>query len=57
VPVVTDKRIPEKSVYEAPTLTVVGTLHELTLGGCKDFSGSDGYYLQIQAASITLGSC
>jgi hypothetical protein len=55
VPVVTDKRIPETPGYEAPTLKVVGTVHELTLSGCKNFSGSDGYFLQV--ASITLGSC
>jgi hypothetical protein len=55
VSVVIDKRIPETPGYEAPTLTVVGTVHELTLSGCKNFSGSDGFFLQI--ASVTLGSC
>ena len=53
--VVNDKRIQKTPAYEAPTLKVVGTVHELTLGGCKAFNGSDGFYLQI--ASVTLGSC
>lgn len=52
---VNDKRIQKTPAYEAPTLKVVGTVHELTLGGCKAFNGSDGFYLQI--ASVTLGSC
>jgi hypothetical protein len=55
VSVVNDKRIPDSPAYEAPTLKVVGAVHELTLGGCKDFTGSDGFYLQV--ASATLGSC
>lgn len=41
--------------YEPPTLKVVGTVHELTLDGCKSLSGSDGFYLL--NPSITLGSC
>lgn len=53
--VTNDKRIPETPAYEAPTLKVVGTVHELTLSSCKSFNGSDGFYLQ--APSITLGSC
>jgi hypothetical protein len=53
--VVTDKRIPETPRYEAPTLKVVGTVHELTLDGCKSLQGSDGFYLQ--TPSVTLGSC
>jgi hypothetical protein len=53
--VVTDKRILKTPAYEAPTLKVVGTVHELTLGGCKAFNGSDGFYLQSPA--VTLGSC
>ena len=52
---VSDKRIPETPAYEPPTLKVVGTVHDLTLGGCKAFNGSDGFYLQ--SPSVTLGSC
>lgn len=52
---VTDKRTQNSPGYEAPTLKVVGTVHELTLQGCKSFNGSDGFYLQ--SVSITLGSC
>ena len=55
VSVVNDTRTPKTPSYEPPTLKVVGTVHELTLDGCKTFSGSDGFYLQ--SPSITLGSC
>lgn len=53
--VVTDKRTQETPAYEAPTLKVVGSVHELTLQGCKSLHGSDGFYLQVP--SVTLGSC
>lgn len=53
--VVNDTRTLKTPSYEPPTLKVVGTVHELTLDGCKTFSGSDGFYLQ--SPSITLGSC
>jgi hypothetical protein len=51
----TDKRIHETPIYEPPSLKVVGTVHELTLGECKSMHGSDGFYLLQPAA--TLGSC
>ena len=30
-------------VYEPATLTVIGTVHELTLGCDKNFGGTDGF--------------
>jgi hypothetical protein len=30
-------------VYEPPTLTVIGTVHELTLGCDKAYGGTDGF--------------
>jgi hypothetical protein len=53
--VANEVRIPKTPSYEAPTLKVVGTVHELTLQGCKSLNGSDGFYLM--TPSITLGSC
>jgi hypothetical protein len=37
----------ERSAYEAPSIVVVGTLHELTLQD-KDFVGDDGLTFQGQ---------
>lgn len=34
----------DSNAYEAPSMTPIGTLHELTLQ-TKDFSGSDGISL------------
>lgn len=31
--------------YEAPRLEVLGSVHELTLGGGKTFGFSDGFWL------------
>ena len=31
------------TAYEAPSLTVLGTVHGLTLGGDKRFGGYDGF--------------
>jgi hypothetical protein len=34
----------EPQPYEAPTITVIGSVHELTLQGCdKRLNGSDGF--------------
>ena len=35
----TDEKLP----YEAPQVTVIGTVHELTLGCDKQLNGSDGF--------------
>jgi hypothetical protein len=53
--VANDIRISKTPSYEPPTLKVLGTVHELTLQGCKSLNGSDGFYLQ--TPTITLGSC
>lgn len=50
-----EKRTADTPTYEPPALKVVGSIHELTLSGCKDQSGSDGFYLLNPAN--TLGSC
>lgn len=55
VSVASDQRIQNSPSYETPTLKVVGTVHELTLQGCKSFTGSDGFFLQVP--NVTLGSC
>ena len=36
------------STYEAPEITEIGTLHELTLTIPKDFSGDDGFSINGQ---------
>jgi hypothetical protein len=41
----------ERRPYVAPSVTELGTLHELTLGNNKDYGGSDG--LTFQQAPIT----
>jgi hypothetical protein len=39
--------------YEAPSVTELGTLHELTLGTNKDLGGSDGLTFQQQPITWT----
>jgi hypothetical protein len=34
---------PVSKEYEAPALTLLGSVHSLTLGGDKKYGGSDGY--------------
>ena len=41
--------------YEAPVVKVVGSIHELTLGGCKNTGSTDGFWFL--NPSNTLGSC
>jgi hypothetical protein len=53
--VVTNQRNDATPVYEPPVVKVVGSIHELTLGGCKNSGGSDGFWLL--TPSNTLGSC
>ncbi|MEO8692737.1 MAG: lasso RiPP family leader peptide-containing protein [Acidimicrobiales bacterium] len=36
------------STYEAPQITEIGTLHELTLTIPKDFTGDDGFAINGQ---------
>jgi hypothetical protein len=38
-------------VYEPPAVTVIGTLHELTLGCDKHLGGTDGFTFMGQAIS------
>ncbi len=33
----------ETPTYEAPTITLIGSLHELTQGCDKQLNGSDGF--------------
>jgi hypothetical protein len=44
--------------YSPPTLTVLGTLHELTLGKCffgKEFGGSDGF--EFMGINVPVSNC
>ena len=44
--------------YEAPGLTVLGTVHELTLSGCfwnKQLGGSDGF--TFMGISVPISAC
>lgn len=52
---VTNQRNDATPVYEPPVVKVVGSIHELTLSGCKNTGGSDGFWLL--TPSNTLGSC
>lgn len=52
---VKNPRIEATQSYEAPVVKVVGSIQELTLGGCKNTGGSDGFWFL--NPSNTLGSC
>jgi hypothetical protein len=41
------------SAYEAPAVTVLGKVEELTLGCNKDLGGTDGFTFQNQAISCS----
>ena len=44
--------------YSPPAMTVLGTLHELTLTGCffgKEFGGSDGF--EFMGINVPISNC
>ena len=52
-----DLAVPEHT-YSPPSVTVLGTLHELTLNKCffgKEFGGSDGF--EFMGIDVPISNC